>query len=135
MLAFKTDRQKKDWEDGFLDGRLALAVWALVGVAASFGKDLTLTDIWRSRTEAVNLNKLQGLPPERMSPHEAWRAVDIRVADFDRLEIAKMSSVIRGGLHYGGPHAVWYDAAHGTAPHVHLQVGYDPAFDPTKGDV
>jgi len=135
MLKFKTADIERQWKENMLDGRLALAVWALVGfVAHHFGKDLTITDLWRSREEAKRLNAIQKLPESRVSPHEAWRAVDFRVADFDAIELAKMQRIISDGLHYGGPRPVWYGAAHGTAPHVHLQVGHDPSFDMTKGD-
>lgn len=127
-LRFKTKRQEDEWASGMLDGRLELAIWALVGFVAQWEKHVTITDIWRSRSEAVNLNKLQKLPEGRVSPHEVWRAVDIRSADFTPVELAAMSKIIREGINYGGPRPVWYDAAHGTAAHVHLQVGHDPYF-------
>jgi hypothetical protein len=121
IIEYKHDNLKQEFASKSLSKRLLIIVYALAGyVYCTFGKSITLTDIFRTQEVQDEYRKLHPEEPE-FSPHTYWRAVDISIKYFTHLEIGNILLFLEQ-FQYG-------DDIHETAilhdvigSHIHIQV-------------
>lgn len=124
-MMFKTETERTEWEQLDLKNpRLhSLILWLENYVQLNFGKELTLTEIFRSQEEFDAL--YAQTPPEQRparSPHQDWHAVDIRSSVFTGSEIQKMISVLNTFKYKDGSKQVCvYHQIAGNVMHFHIQ--------------
>ena len=88
---------------------------------AQFGKEITITHIFRTPEQHRALYSLTPNPPAS-SPHMRWEAVDLRSSDFTKPEIDKMLSVLNQFTVYGGQRkCAIHHAIAGNVEHFHIQ--------------
>ena len=113
-IDFKDDDCKKEFNDDRLDCRIRTIIFALAGfVEFTFGKDITITSVWRPHTTDSGV-------------HEAWRAVDVRSIYFTDDEIKAILAFLNS-FFYGKSSAgqdlqtaICHDVGQGI--HIHAQV-------------
>jgi hypothetical protein len=114
MIEFKENSLKDEFDDPKLDTRVRAIVLALAGfVKYEFGKDITITSVWRTKTTDSGV-------------HEAWRAVDVRSIYFTDSEINEILLFLNNffyGKSVSGEDlqtAICHDVGQGQ--HLHIQV-------------
>lgn len=124
-MKFKTQNEETEWPLLYnYNIRLYTLIQLLEGYAQlNFNKELTLTEIYRTQEEFDAL--YAQTPPDKRparSPHQDWRAVDIRSSDFTEQEIHKMLTFLNTFTYAGGqrPVAIYHMIA-GNTFHFHTQ--------------
>lgn len=101
-------------------GKLLVALELFVSL--EFGKELTLTSIFRTQEEHDAL--YAHTPPDKRparSPHMDWGAVDLRSSDFTQEEITKMLSFLNCFSRKDGKKVAIYHTISGNVAHFHIQ--------------
>jgi hypothetical protein len=113
MIEFKESNLKSEFDDPNLDPRVRTIVLALAGfVKYRFGKDITITSVWRPKTTDSGV-------------HQSWRAVDIRSIYFTDGEIKEILAFLNQffyGKSMSGQDlqtAICHDVGQGA--HIHVQ--------------
>ena len=124
-MLFKTDKVSKDYGDlPFKNNRLYQLLLVLeTYVKLEFNKDLTLTEIHRSKEEFDLL--YSNTPVDKRpatSPHMRWEAADIRSSAFTGIEKQKMLKFLNAFTYQKGarPVALLHTIA-GNVEHFHIQ--------------
>jgi hypothetical protein len=91
LIIFKTEKQRKEWEDERLDQKLKFIVEAAALISWScFGKHLTITEIFRTQEEN---NEIYG-DTKHKSLHTYWHAIDIRTRDYTKSEAKILHEIL-----------------------------------------
>lgn len=125
LIIYKHDNLKAEFADPRLDTRLRVIIYALAGfVYFNFGKNLTLTEIFRTQEMQDLYYKDDPLYKQKpfLSVHQIWRAADISIIYFTEPEIADMAKFLAhfeyGKIDYNT--AKFHDI--GLGKHLHIQV-------------
>lgn len=124
MLKFKTDQERDEWvQMGFKNPRLVDAIIDLADtMQLMFGKDITLTEVFRTPDEQTALYKDEAQKVAK-SPHSFWKAVDIRSRDLTQHQIDFAVQYLNTKYKNasGRPVAIFHKIA-GGADHIHVQL-------------
>ena len=89
MIQFKTRNEEEEYYSGKLD--IALVKYlheCACFVFTNFGKDIVITEVWRSPEEQAEICKRVG--KQYRSKHEFWDAVDLRSWIYNKEERRKL---------------------------------------------
>ena len=129
MLQFKTERIKTEWENE-LEGKNA-KLKRLVAILAEFvalelGKDVVLTEIFRSNEEYKALYASNPSAMPKRPPHTLWQAVDLRSSIYTDVEVKRILEFLKQFRFYAGQRSVGvYHQIAGNVMHFHVQYGND----------
>jgi len=121
-VTFKTYRQAQEWNDPDLDPRLRAILLAVADhVQRNYDKPLVITSIWRSHEEQISI---YGVGTTKRSPHQFWRAIDIRTWIYEHDEVMGIIAFLNKWWprQDGKPLALYHDVGRGA--HLHIQVPY-----------
>jgi len=122
-VQFKTERQQKEWSDPQLDPRLRAILLAMAEyIQRNYDKPMVVTSVWRTNEEQKSI---YGPDTTRRSPHEFWRAIDIRTWIYDHDEVMGIIAFLNKWWPRkdGKPLALYHDVGRGA--HLHIQVPYE----------
>lgn len=122
-IQFKSERLQQEWSSPELDVRLRAIILALAEhIDRNYGKPLVITSIFRSDTEQKNI---YGADTEKVSPHQYWRAIDIRTWIYEQDEVTGILAFLNKWWPRGDryPLAIYHDVGRGA--HIHIQVPPD----------
>lgn len=125
MLLFKTARVESEWASDSPDETLrSLVNWLASQAELAYGKDITITCVYRSHEEDA---ALYHDPFHQPGVHTYWRGVDISVLNLTSSEIKTLTSDGNYRWTYD-PERPWLrcfffetGGAGTTAPHIHIQ--------------
>lgn len=126
-MRFKTDRINKEfYNDLPTKNKKLYTVLMLLDnfTQLEFGKDICLTDIFRTKEEFDSL--YSQTPPDKRpvtSPHMFWNAADIRSTDFNEPQIKRMLTFLNCFTYASGqgkPVSLYHCIA-GNVFHFHIQ--------------
>jgi hypothetical protein len=124
MITFKTGRQRSEFERlRELNPRLRQVLTiAAEYVSLEFGKDLMVTELYRTPEETKALYASYPAPPE-WRPHENWLGADLRSWTLTDREIQKLVTFLNCFTAFKGQRQTCvYHAIKGGAAHLHAQV-------------
>jgi len=125
-MNFKTDKLKKDYYSGLYENnpRLVILLDGLNNfVFLEMGKRITITSIYRTQEEQDELYKEVPIDkrPAR-SPHQDWKAVDLRSSDFTNNEIKRIVAFCNQFKYQNGTRVTaLYHTIAGNVNHLHIQ--------------
>lgn len=92
-MKFKTDRIEQEFKQLSIKNPDLARIINWIGITAftMFGKEIVLTDIFRTILEQV---KIYGVGTKKVSPHMLWHAVDLRSSTFTDDEIKQLVDLI-----------------------------------------
>lgn len=128
MLQFKTKRIESEYNElpvhnAKLKTLLDLAVQF---VQLEFGKDVVVTEIYRSPEEYKALYAADPTRIPKSPPHTAWQAFDLRSSIYTADEIERLLQFFKCFRFYKGMRSVaLYHKIAGNAFHFHVQYGKD----------
>lgn len=126
-MRFKTERIEKEWNDKRLDfGLRIIALTVDWYCTENFGRDIQLTDIYRTQEEQDRYYKDD--PNYKIqkwySTHQFWRAIDVGVNKYSESQRQELCNYINKHFNYKGSHntCVYHNVGKGW--HFHLQTDW-----------
>lgn len=126
MIAFKTDRERDEWNNHNLNPKVKAIVRYIDSLLSSeYDLSAIITSIYRTREEQQRAAIGIGEPTNRRSVHEFWRGVDVRVHDWPDSLADAVAAIVNGIFVYDDNRLEMKTAiVHGEGEnrHLHLQV-------------
>ncbi len=121
-VQFKSERLLQEWNSRELDTRMRAILLALAEyIERNYNKGLVVTSIHRTTAEQKSI---YGQDTTRVSPHQFWRAIDIRTWIYDANEVTGILAFLNKWWPRSDskPLAIYHDVGRGA--HIHIQVPY-----------
>jgi hypothetical protein len=123
VIGFKTTRQHNEFFDPQLNEYVQLLVLSMCSFVKLYSDaTIVITDVFRTRLEAIELYKNEPSKQPVVSKHEVWKAVDIRVWNLPSNVIeAILLYYVQSNLTKIGGLLIKH-TVQGNANHIHIQV-------------
>jgi hypothetical protein len=128
MIKFKSEREQKEYNElPIHNSRLAAFIRAMdIFCTLEFGKDLTITSLFRTQAEHNTLYANTPIADRPISSvHCQWEGCDLRSTDFTLAQIDRIVDFANQFTFRHGKKVGLYHMINGNAPHLHLQVSKD----------
>jgi hypothetical protein len=124
MILFKTPRLEAEFNQLPIQnprlGRLLKLGSEFMDI--EFGKNIVVTEIFRTPEENAALYKAAGKEPD-WRPHTMWMAADLRSSVFSQREIERLAAFFNQFTVFSGQRkCATYHAIKGNVEHFHIQV-------------
>lgn len=120
-IKFKTDRIEKEFDQLYSKNMdlYQIVVFAMYASQTKYKKDLIITEVYRTQEEQDKYYKGKN---KFRSPHQDWKAVDIRTFHLETKEIKDLVKIINSRYNSTSkyiPVAFYHDI--GLGKHIHIQ--------------